>query len=506
VQIEPREPDLLIDEPISPELVLVDPDLRERVQAREALPVHPSATRRIRRPRLLALTTATTLVVSALAVTTIALTDGAGADARTVPARAPITVRLTPVRALSVKARPKVRPSRKVAHRPARHRRHRAKPKSATPFRETEPTSGLIGPLPDPTPPRLRLRPTAARALLAVSARRHVDWARLLAAARAHGLRWTTARPSQLRPLVRRLKRERRRHEAPSAKEIAFARYHRAVGLDALVSGLGAARSVLGARVLRNPRVAIYAGGRSDIARGRVDPRVLAVLLYLAQAEGSVAVSSLVSDHVPPGNGREPSAHAFGVAVDLRAVAGRPVLGHQGVPGPVERTIRELLLLPHEVRPLEVISLLGLGGPSVALADHDRFVHVGFDPTVAPDGNGNLPFLWRTAGAAYGVPWQVLAAVNEIETGNGEFLHVSSAGALGWMQFMPGTWLQYGLDADGNGTADPWNPTDAIFAAARYLAAAGAGSDLSRAIWAYNHAQWYVDDVLARARRIGLAG
>jgi murein DD-endopeptidase MepM/ murein hydrolase activator NlpD len=67
------------------------------------------------------------------------------------------------------------------------------------------------------------------------------------------------------------------------------------------------------------------------------------------------------------------------------------------------------------------------------------------------------------------------------------------------MQFMPETWLRWGMDGDGDGVADPWDPDDAVYAAARYLAAAGAHDDLSRAIFAYNHAQWYVDDVLRLA-------
>jgi murein DD-endopeptidase MepM/ murein hydrolase activator NlpD len=71
------------------------------------------------------------------------------------------------------------------------------------------------------------------------------------------------------------------------------------------------------------------------------------------------------------------------------------------------------------------------------------------------------------------------------------------------MQFMPSTWLRWGMDADGDGVADPWNPEDAIFSAARYLAAAGGATDLPRAIFAYNHAQWYVDEVLAGARLYG---
>ena len=73
----------------------------------------------------------------------------------------------------------------------------------------------------------------------------------------------------------------------------------------------------------------------------------------------------------------------------------------------------------------------------------------------------------------------------------------------GWMQFMPATWKQYGVDANGDERKDPYNPVDAIFAAARYLKAAGAEEDLRRAIFAYNHADWYVDSVLMRARLIG---
>jgi murein DD-endopeptidase MepM/ murein hydrolase activator NlpD len=112
---------------------------------------------------------------------------------------------------------------------------------------------------------------------------------------------------------------------------------------------------------------------------------------------------------------------------------------------------------------------------------------------------GELLALWHRAGEAYGVPWQVLAAINKIESNFGQNMGPSSAGAIGWMQFMPSTWERWGLDADGDGFANPWNPDDAILAAARYLAAAGAHDDLARGIFAYNHAQWYVDEVLALA-------
>ncbi|MDX6718318.1 MAG: hypothetical protein QOJ63_572 [Solirubrobacteraceae bacterium] len=111
--------------------------------------------------------------------------------------------------------------------------------------------------------------------------------------------------------------------------------------------------------------------------------------------------------------------------------------------------------------------------------------------------------IYQAAGIQYGVRWEVLAAINEIETDYGRNLNVSSAGALGWMQFMPETWKIYGVDANRDGRKDPFNPVDAIFAAARYLRAAGAEGDLRNAIFAYNHADWYVESVLMRARLIG---
>ena len=101
------------------------------------------------------------------------------------------------------------------------------------------------------------------------------------------------------------------------------------------------------------------------------------------------------------------------------------------------------------------------------------------------------------------MPWQVLAAINEIETDYGRNLSVSSAGAVGWMQFMPETWKEWGIDANGDKVADPFNPVDAIFSAARYLQAAGAATNLSKAVFAYNHADWYVNQVLLRAKLIG---
>jgi murein DD-endopeptidase MepM/ murein hydrolase activator NlpD len=129
-------------------------------------------------------------------------------------------------------------------------------------------------------------------------------------------------------------------------------------------------------------------------------------------------------------------------------------------------------------------------------------------PPVQPETLGfqQLQGLWQQAGQAYGIEWQVLAAINKVESNFGRNMGPSSAGAVGWMQFMPSTWDRWGVDANGDGIADPWNPQDAVFAAARYLAAAGGRDDIARAVLAYNHAQWYVDEVLQLAQTFGDGG
>jgi membrane-bound lytic murein transglycosylase B len=108
--------------------------------------------------------------------------------------------------------------------------------------------------------------------------------------------------------------------------------------------------------------------------------------------------------------------------------------------------------------------------------------------------------IYRAAAKRYGVPWSVLAAINRVETSFGRNLSVSSAGAMGWMQFMPGTWKAYGTDANGDGQADPYDRTDAIFSAARLLAANRAATNLRGAVWLYNHSNSYVATVLELAR------
>ncbi len=118
--------------------------------------------------------------------------------------------------------------------------------------------------------------------------------------------------------------------------------------------------------------------------------------------------------------------------------------------------------------------------------------------------------IYQRAASTYSLGPQgpaVLAGINEIETAFGTNLNISSAGAQGWMQFIPSTWEMYGVDANGDGVRDPYNPEDAIFAAARYLSAAGMPADTYNAIYSYNHADWYVEEVLANAAcYAGIAG
>jgi hypothetical protein len=144
------------------------------------------------------------------------------------------------------------------------------------------------------------------------------------------------------------------------------------------VRGLAWAKPRLEARLLRDDRVGTYEGGRFDIDAGRVDVRVLALIAYLAETYDEVTVSSLQSGHRLYSRPGVISAHVYGLAVDISALGGTPIAGNQEPGGLTEEAVRNILLLPPELMPRQVISLLGLGGPSFPLGDHGDHIHVGY--------------------------------------------------------------------------------------------------------------------------------
>jgi hypothetical protein len=112
--------------------------------------------------------------------------------------------------------------------------------------------------------------------------------------------------------------------------------------------------------------------------------------------------------------------------------------------------------------------------------------------------------IYERAAATFGLGEKgppILAAINWVETSFGQNMGTSSAGAIGWMQFLPSSWEAFGVDGNGDGRKDPYNPWDAIFAAGHLLRVSGAPGDWHGAIFSYNHAEWYVDEVLSEARR-----
>jgi hypothetical protein len=243
--------------------------------------------------------------------------------------------------------------------------------------------------LPDPLPRISRLDRDFARSLARVSRESEVDWAKVLAILRARGnVGKTPASTDEVRSVARRLSRAKGEGQRRPAglfraprlepQVAALTRYNRAVGLPGLVKGLNAVKDRLEQRVLDSGRIDVYEGGRGDIEAGRVDVRVLTLLLYLAEKYDSVTVTSLITGHGYYARPGVPSMHSFGRAVDIAALNGTPILGHQEPGGITEQALRDILLLPDELQPTELISLFDLGGPSFAAADHDDHIHAGF--------------------------------------------------------------------------------------------------------------------------------
>jgi hypothetical protein len=201
-------------------------------------------------------------------------------------------------------------------------------------------------------------------------------------------------------------------------------------------------------------------------------------------------------------------------AISVR-FAGAARLGITGVGVLVSQAVSRKLGLVHQIA-----ALISAPGPDLAtLTAQVRRVLGGEAKVVGLRGHG-LPAgmapahitsylqLFQASAATYcpAMSWTVLAAIGQIESGDGQNMGPSSAGALGPMQFLPSTWAQWGIDGFGPpGPPDIMNPFDAVPSAARMLCADGASTGtaagLRQAIFAYNHADWYVNEVLALAQR-----
>ncbi|MDX6562358.1 MAG: hypothetical protein QOD65_2172 [Gaiellales bacterium] len=214
--------------------------------------------------------------------------------------------------------------------------------------------------------------------------------------------------------------------------------------------------------VLNLRRLALSPAARSSVRRGVASAGALKMLAAFPRTNGPLLVL---------------------------AVHGRRVRAQQTTLWMTRKVLRAVPAMSPRLRPQRLL-LEPVASDRVDLAG---------PPRAKPGQLRTLVGIYRNAGYQYGIDWRILAAINRVETNLGQNTHVSSAGAVGWMQFMPSTWRRWGTDASGDGVADPYDPQDAIFSAARYLDAAGARNDMRRAIFAYNHADWYVNEILAIA-------
>ena len=213
--------------------------------------------------------------------------------------------------------------------------------------------------------------------------------------------------------------------------------------------------------------------------------------------------------------GGYPVAAAVGTRI---TAGGSALLGVSGVDGVVSQAEGARLGLVSNVAVLvnaptvSVTALVSqvraaLGGQArvVGLVPATASTQLPVDRTVPAGRPASYLELFRASAALYcpGLSWTVLAAIGQIESGDGQNMGPSTAGALGPMQFLPSTWAAWGIDGFGEaGPPNVMDPFDAVPSAARLLCADGAttgGQGLRQAIFDYNHATWYVDEVLTLA-------
>ncbi len=194
--------------------------------------------------------------------------------------------------------------------------------------------------------------------------------------------------------------------------------------------------------------------------------------------------------------------------------------------------VAALLALGVVVSAMAMVSVFGILLPNQEdVAELDGTAVNFGDIQISKVGEGQIPKeyipIYKAAGEKYNIPWTLIAAIHRVETNFGQDLNTSSVGAIGHTQFMVKTWVGwsfpggtrlgdasipketlmspaaiskyggFGVDGDGDGKADPYNVTDAMYSTANYLAAnGGASGNYQKAVFAYNHASWYVSRVM----------
>lgn len=194
--------------------------------------------------------------------------------------------------------------------------------------------------------------------------------------------------------------------------------------------------------------------------------------------------------------------------------------------------IAALLALGIVISAMAMVSVFGILLPDQEdVAELDGTAVDFGDIQISKVGEGQIPKeyipIYKAAGEKYNIPWTLIAAIHRVETNFGQDLNTSSVGAIGHTQFMVKTWVGwsfpggtrlgdasipketlmspaaiskyggFGVDGDGDGKADPYNVTDAMYSTANYLAAnGGASGNYQKAVFAYNHASWYVSRVM----------
>ncbi|MGG0332451.1 bifunctional lytic transglycosylase/C40 family peptidase [Priestia megaterium] len=194
--------------------------------------------------------------------------------------------------------------------------------------------------------------------------------------------------------------------------------------------------------------------------------------------------------------------------------------------------VAALLALGVVVSAIAMVSVFGILLPDQEdVAELDGTAVDFGDIQISKVGEGQIPKeyipIYKAAGGKYNIPWTLIAAIHRVETNFGQDLNTSSVGAIGHTQFMVKTWIGwsfpggtrlgdasipketlmsptaiakyggFGVDGDGDGKADPYNVTDAMYSTANYLAAnGGASGNYQKAVFAYNHASWYVSRVM----------